>query len=62
MPDNNHTQDLYNPPGTNANDWDSTVFSDIDNDGDSDLLLALEWGPITILENNNGKFKNVYCI
>ena len=36
-----------------------SVFSDIDNDGDSDLLLALEWGPITILENNNGKFKNI---
>ena len=30
MPDNNHTQDLYNPPGTNTNDWDTTTFSDID--------------------------------
>ena len=37
----------------------SSVFSDIDNDGDPDLLLALEWGPITILENNNGIFKNI---
>ena len=30
MPDNNHTQDLYNPPATNTNDWDTTTFSDID--------------------------------
>jgi len=36
-----------------------SIFSDIDNDGDPDLLLALEWGPITILENNNGIFKNI---
>ena len=36
-----------------------SVFSDIDNDGDADLLLALEWGPITILENNNGILKNI---
>ena len=36
-----------------------SVFSDIDNDGDPDLILALEWGPITILQNNNGQFKDV---
>ena len=36
-----------------------SVFSDIDNDGDPDLLLALEWGPITILQNENGKLKNI---
>ena len=30
MPDNNHTQDLYNPPGTNTNDWDTIRFSEID--------------------------------
>ncbi len=27
------------------------VFSDFDSDGDADLVLALEWGPITIFEN-----------
>jgi len=36
-----------------------SVFSDIDNDGDPDLILALEWGPITILQNNKGQFKDV---
>ena len=36
-----------------------SVFSDIDNDGDPDLILAMEWGPVTILENINGKFKDV---
>ena len=32
------------------------VFSDIDNDGDSDIILALEWGPIQIFQNEDGKF------
>ena len=36
-----------------------SVFSDIDNDGDPDLILAMEWGPVTILENIDGKFKDV---
>ncbi len=36
-----------------------SVFSDIDNDGDSDLILALEWGPVTIFENESGYFTNV---
>ena len=31
------------------------VFSDIDADGDPDLILAIEWGPITILRNDDGK-------
>ena len=30
MPENSHTQDLYNPPGTNTNDWDEMIFSDIE--------------------------------
>ncbi|MFQ3180719.1 MAG: hypothetical protein ACI9Z4_000304 [Polaribacter sp.] len=33
------------------------VFSDIDNDGDADLLVVGEWMKIIILENNNGNFK-----
>ncbi len=32
------------------------VFGDLDSDGDADLVLALEWGPITVLRNENGKF------
>ena len=36
-----------------------SVFSDIDSDGDPDLILALEWGPVTVLQNNNGRFKDI---
>lgn len=36
----------------------SAVFSDLDGDGDPDLLLALEWGPITALRNDGGRFSD----
>ena len=32
------------------------VFGDLDADGDADLVLALEWGPIKVLRNDAGKF------
>jgi hypothetical protein len=32
------------------------LFSDIDSDGDPDMVLAREWGPVTVLENSNGTF------
>ncbi|MBI97946.1 MAG: hypothetical protein CMO78_05365 [Verrucomicrobiales bacterium] len=32
------------------------VFGDLDNDGDADLVLAVEWGPIKVLRNDGGKF------
>jgi len=35
------------------------VFSDFDNDGWTDLVVAGEWLPVTFLKNNNGVFKNV---
>lgn len=35
------------------------VFTDIDQDGDHDLMLAGEWMQIVVLENNNGLFTNV---
>ncbi|NIJ52898.1 VCBS repeat-containing protein [Dyadobacter arcticus] len=35
------------------------VFSDFDNDGWPDLVLAGEWMPITFLKNEKGVFKNV---
>jgi len=35
------------------------VFSDIDADGDSDLILAVHWGPVMIFRNNHGTFENV---
>lgn len=31
------------------------VFSDVDRDGDPDLILALEWGPVRLLENDGGR-------
>ncbi|MBT8220296.1 MAG: VCBS repeat-containing protein [Bacteroidia bacterium] len=35
-----------------------SVFSDIDSDGDADLLLSREWGSLILLENENGTFKD----
>lgn len=35
------------------------VFTDFNNDGWSDLILAGEWMPITFLQNNKGTFSNV---
>ncbi|HEV8083864.1 MAG TPA: VCBS repeat-containing protein [Chitinophagaceae bacterium] len=35
------------------------LFTDFDNDGATDLILAGEWMPITFLKNVNGKFRNV---
>jgi hypothetical protein len=32
------------------------VFSDFDGDGDPDLILAIEWGPLTIFRNTKGTF------
>ena len=35
------------------------VFTDFDNDGWPDLILAGEWMPITFLKNDKGVFKNI---
>ncbi len=35
------------------------LFTDFDNDGQTDLILAGEWMPVTFLKNINGKFKKV---
>ena len=33
------------------------VFSDIDGDGDLDLILACEWGPVRVFRNDGGRFR-----
>lgn len=33
------------------------AWADLDNDGDQDLLLAMEWAPLTVFANNNGKLE-----
>ena len=35
------------------------VFSDLDGDGDPDLVLACEWGPIRVFRNTGGRFAEV---
>ena len=35
------------------------TFTDFDNDGWPDLVVAGEWMPVTFLKNNHGKFTNV---
>ena len=35
------------------------MFTDFDNDGWPDLILAGEWMPVTFLKNDHGVFKNV---
>ncbi|MGN6640311.1 MAG: FG-GAP repeat domain-containing protein, partial [Mucilaginibacter sp.] len=35
------------------------IFTDFDNDGWPDLVLAGEWMPVTFLKNDHGVFKNV---
>jgi hypothetical protein len=36
----------------------AAVFSDIDSDGDPDLILALDLGPVTVLRNDAGRFSD----
>jgi len=35
------------------------VFSDADGDGDPDLILACEWGPVRLFRNDGGHFQEV---
>lgn len=35
------------------------VFSDLDGDGDPDLVLACDWGPIRVFRNDHGLFEEI---
>jgi enediyne biosynthesis protein E4 len=35
------------------------TFADLDGDGDPDLALAMEWGPVRVFENRGGRFQDV---
>ncbi|MCG8604813.1 FG-GAP-like repeat-containing protein [bacterium] len=35
------------------------AFSDFDADGDPDIILAIEWGPVTVFRNDSTRFVNV---
>jgi hypothetical protein len=35
----------------------AALFSDVDQDGDSDLVLALEWGALRLFRNDAGEFR-----
>jgi hypothetical protein len=35
-----------------------SVFSDLDGDGDADLVLALEWGPVKVFRNEGGSYQD----
>jgi hypothetical protein len=35
------------------------LFTDFDNDGWQDLIMAGEWMPVTFLKNEHGRFKNI---
>ncbi|KPJ92963.1 MAG: hypothetical protein AMS18_06305 [Gemmatimonas sp. SG8_17] len=37
----------------------AATFSDVDVDGDPDLLVALEWGGVKLLRNDRGRFSDV---
>ena len=57
----NH-EGTFNLDNTNSKQFNlvgmvsGATFSDIDGDGDPDLILAVQWGPVMVFRNNNGSY------
>ncbi|UCF80521.1 MAG: VCBS repeat-containing protein [Acidobacteriota bacterium] len=53
VPDEENTKVLRNVGMVSG-----SVFSDIDGDGDADLVLAVEWGPVKVFLNEGGSYQD----
>ncbi|UCF80240.1 MAG: VCBS repeat-containing protein [Acidobacteriota bacterium] len=53
VPDEENTKVLRNVGMVSG-----SVFSDIDGDGDADLVLAVEWGPVKVFLNEGGNYQD----
>lgn len=51
--------DIVAQPLTIAGRVTSALWSDYDNDGDPDLIIAGEWMPVRVFQNNQGAFAEV---
>lgn len=49
----------YSRPFTALGLVSGAAFADLDGDGDADLALAVEWGPIRVFRNDGGSFTDV---
>jgi len=54
--------DQYSKELSKAGFVKHTSWSDLDNDGDKDLVLSLEWDGIVVFINDKGKFSKKYLI
>ena len=51
--------DDWSRPFQNLGRVSGAVFLDVDNDGDSDLVVSLDWGPIRCFLNQGARFEDV---
>ncbi|MCF8368041.1 MAG: VCBS repeat-containing protein [Bacteroidales bacterium] len=51
--------EIYAPSLTNPGLVSDALFTDVDGDDDPDLLVIGEWMPVSLYENQNGRFTNI---